>query len=85
MKNKLKEYRKCARLSLDALSTLCGISKNNIHDLEKQTAQSPKLVNAYLLANVFNVSVYELWPDETDTFEETVIIRRVAAKKEANP
>ena len=76
MMNNLKELRAKAGLSLQALGDTCGMSKAQMHLLEKDTA-NPTIKNAYAIAKLFDVSVYDIWPDTTKIVEETVIIRRI--------
>jgi len=79
MNNSLKFYRNEAQFSLAGLGDLCGLSKAHIHTLEKGES-SPTIKTAYLIANVLNKSVYDIWPDTTEIIEETVTIRRCVIK-----
>ena len=82
MENNLKELRVANGMSLQALGDLCGISKAHIHCLEKGNNQ-PTLSTAYVIANIFNITVYDIWPDTTEVVEETITVRRIANTKGA--
>ncbi len=60
MKNKIKEYRKQARLSQEELALAVGTTRQTITSLEvgKYTAS---LVLAYKIANYFGVSIEEMF------------------------
>mgnify|MGYP000057572746 CR=1 FL=1 len=75
----LKALRTKANLSLQDLGDMCGKSKASIHELEKDGA-NPTMKTAYMLAKVLGVSVYEIWPDNTEIVEEIITIRRVVPK-----
>jgi len=81
MKSNLKKFRKENGLSLQALGDMCGMSKSHIHDLEKEEGSTPKLSNAYAISKVLGKNVYDVWPDQTEIVEETVILRRISTKK----
>ena len=74
--NNLKRLRKADGLTLDDLAISSGLSKSYLWAAEKG-AHSPTLKTAYALANVFNKSVYDIWPDTTEIEVEKVEIRRV--------
>jgi len=76
MKNNLKEVRVAAGLSLQELADMYGGTKPHCWCLERGK-NSPKLNTAYAIAKVLNKTVYDIWPDETEMVEETIIIRRV--------
>lgn len=81
MKNKLKEFRKAAGLSLKGLGCHCGISAPHVYELEKESGPCPKLSTAYSIAAVLGKTVYEIWPDETEIVEEAIItVRRIKGK-----
>jgi len=79
MKNNLKNIRKEAGLTMRGLGDTTGITASYICDLERGSS-IPTLKKAYLLANVLNKSVYDIWPDTTEIIEETVTIRRCVIK-----
>lgn len=62
MKNKLKELRIGANLTLDHLSELSGISKSQLHDLEKQDGGCPRLYTAYAISRVLCEELNYIWP-----------------------
>ena len=76
--NKLKEFRTDAELSLQKLGDMCGRSKAQLHELEKEGA-NPTLKTAYMVAKVLDKSVYDIWPDNTKIIEETIVVRRVVS------
>jgi len=76
--NNLKELRHEAGLTLQALGDLCGFSKVTMHNLEG--GQSPRLEAAYRIAKVLGVSVYSVWPDNTEIIIETITVRRCVIK-----
>jgi len=78
MKNKLKECRKNAGLSLQKLGDMCQRSKAQLWQLEKSES-FPRLDTAYMIAKVLDKSVYDIWPDGTKIVEETIIVRRVCS------
>ena len=81
MKNNLKLYRTQANLTLQELAEMYGGTKSHCHALENGTS-SPTLNTAYAIACVLDMTVYEIWPDNTNIVEETVIIRRVKQDNE---
>lgn len=81
MKNNLKALRNHAKLTLQGLGDMCGVSKPHLHDLEKETGSVPKISTAYAIAKVLGKTVYEIWPDETEVIEETIIVRRIKVKQ----
>ncbi len=77
MKNNLKQLRKEAALTLDALADAAGIgSKSTLFALERGDS-CPRLDTAYAIAAVLDKDVEDIWPDETSVVEETVVVRRV--------
>ena len=76
MKNNLKNYRIDAKYTLQSLGDMCGISKAHMHDLEN-ARNCPTLKTAYKIACVLDMTVYEIWPDETEIVTETITVRRV--------
>ena len=74
MKNNLKQLRNEAGLSLQGLGDLCGRSKAQLHELEKDTA-NPTLKTAYSISLILGYPVTEIWPNDVE-FEE-IIIRRI--------
>jgi len=62
MINNLKQARKDANLSLQALGDMCGISKSHMHELEKDAGSTPTLTTVYSIAKALNKSVYDIWP-----------------------
>lgn len=82
--NNLKSLREAADLSLQTLADMCGRSKGQIWELEKDNA-NPTLSTAYAVAKVLGKSVYDIWTDATEIVEEQIIVRRVVAKPKAEP
>lgn len=76
MKNNLKELRKKAGLSLEALGVMTGMSKGHIWELESQRSV-PTLLRAYRIATVLGVDVTDVWPNEVEVVTETITVRRV--------
>ena len=76
MKTKLKELRKQAGLSLEEIAKQCGTSRGHVHCLEGERG-NPSLKLAYKIAAFLGVPVQEIWPDETEVIEETIIVRRL--------
>lgn len=76
MANNLKEARKAAGLSLQALADICGTSKGYLHCLEGPNG-NPSLKTAYKIAAVLGKPVQEIWPDDTEIVEETIVVRRI--------
>lgn len=77
MRNNLQEFRKNAKLSLQGLGDICGLSKSHVHELEKSEGPCPRLSTAYAIAAVLGKSVYEIWPDTTEIVEETITVRKI--------
>ena len=77
MKSNLQKIRKEAKLTLQGLGDICGVTKSHLHDLEKETGSSPKISTAYAISNVLGKTVYEIWPDTTEIIEETITVRRI--------
>lgn len=76
MNNNLKTLREAAGLSLQALGDMCGRSKGQVWELEKESA-NPTIKTAYAVAKVLGISVYDIWPDQTKIIEEIITVRRV--------
>lgn len=83
MANNLKALRKANRMSLEELGDAVNSSKSYMWELEREKS-NPSLQLAYKVARVLDVSVYDIWPDETEVVEEIIIVRR-AIKKESPP
>lgn len=77
MNSNLKQFRRDAGLTLQGLGDMCGLSKSHLHDLEKEAGSQPKITTAYAIACVLGKSVYDIWPDETEVVEKTIVVRRV--------
>lgn len=76
--NNLKMLRENMAYSLQDLAELCGVSKPQLHVLEKPDA-NPTIQTAYKIASVFNVPVTDIWPNNYKIVETTIKIRRVIA------
>jgi len=74
--NNLRKLREGAKLSMQQLANLVGISKSQVFCWEESTA-NPTLRNAYKVAAVLNVSVYEIWPPSIKIVEHTITVRKV--------
>jgi len=82
MDNNLKQLREQCGFSLQELADMYGGSKANYWALENGKS-SPTLTTAYSIACVFDVSVYEIWPDNTKIVEETKVVRKVVNSDES--
>lgn len=60
---------------MDGLGDMCGISKSHVYSLEK--GAEPRIGTAYAISKVLGHSVYDIWPDNTEVIEETLIVRRI--------
>ena len=78
--NNLKKMRENTGLTLQQLADSSGSTKSYIWELEKNPSKNPGIKTAYRIAAVLGVSVYDIWPDETEIEVETVEIRRVKPK-----
>jgi len=72
--NNLKRFRMNDKLSLQALADICGMSKSNLHNLEK--GSEPRIFTAYALSTALGVGVYSIWPNTFEAVEESVIVVR---------
>ena len=79
MQNNLKEFRKERNLTMQELADAAGTCKSYICELQGKD-KSPSLKLAYAISKVFDVNVYDIWPNEIEVVEETVVIRRVKQK-----
>lgn len=61
MKTKVKELRAAAGLTQLQLGRMVHVSVRTINSIEKEENYSPSLMLAYRLAEVFGVTVEELW------------------------
>ena len=61
MKTRVKELRTVAGLTQHQLGQLVHVSVRTINSIEKEENYSPSLMLAYRLAEVFGVTVEELW------------------------
>lgn len=68
--NNLKEVREKAGISKSELARLTGVSRQNIYELEADSV--PLLTTAYAMADILEVSIYDIWPNETE-YEEVSI------------
>lgn len=75
MKNHLKEIRKNAGLTLQQLADMFSSTKSHCWALENGKAM-PTLPTAYAIAKALDKTVYEIWPDNTERLEGTLIIRQ---------
>jgi len=74
--NNLKTLRTAKNLSLQELGDMCGRSKAQMHELEKEFA-NPTLKTAYAISKVLDVAVTDIWPNNVEIVEETIIVRRI--------
>jgi DNA-binding XRE family transcriptional regulator len=74
----LKAIRIKNNLTHEQLGKMCGKGKAAMWELEQQTAE-PKLRTAYVVAKVLGVEVEEIWPNDVQIIEETIMIRRVVS------
>jgi len=81
VRNNLAKIRASEGMSLQDLANVCGVTKNAIHRLEHEQ-NNPKLTTAYALANIFQMSVYDIFPDDTKIVEKTITVRRVVKESE---
>jgi len=79
--NNLKMLRENNAYSLQDLAELCGVSKPQLHVLEKPDA-NPTLLTAYKIASVFDVRVTDIWPNNFKVIETTIKVRRVVGKEQ---
>lgn len=61
MKTRVKELRTVAGLTQFQLGELVHVSVRTINSIEKEENYSPSLMLAYRLAEVFGVTVEDLW------------------------
>lgn len=73
----LRQIRKDRGLSIAKLADMCGSYAANLYNLEVGKAL-PNLATAYTIAKVLDLTVYDIWPDNTEVVEEKITIRRVA-------
>ena len=60
VKNRVKEFRCAARLTLVALAERSGVPVSTINDIEH--GAEPRVVTAIYIARALKVSVERLWP-----------------------
>lgn len=60
VKNRVKEYRLAAKLTLTQLAERSGVPVSTINDIEH--GAEPRVVTAVLLAKALRVRVELLWP-----------------------
>ncbi len=75
MKSNLKEYRKRAGLTIVELAAVSGVNSHTIWVLENEP--NPTLKTAYAIAKVLGLKVEEIWPNEIEIVEETIVVRRI--------
>lgn len=68
----IKELRTSQGLTLRELSKLSGVGYSTIHDIESGKAQNPKVDTLEKLANVFNINIAELLPEN----EKLILINK---------
>ncbi len=74
--NNLKELREKRGYSLQELGDMCGLSKAQLWQLEKPTA-NPTLKTAYAIAKILGVDITDIWPNTIKIVEEITVVRRV--------
>jgi len=77
--NCIHSLRVEASLSLQKLADMCGLTKAHLHQLEHGRSM-PNLRTAYAVAKIFDLTVYDIWPDDTQIVEETVTVKRVVRR-----
>ncbi len=77
MKNNLRDIRTREDMSMAALAESVGTNISLIQTLEKQKGAAPRLDMAYAIAAVLGVEVSDIWPDDTEIIERTIVIKRV--------
>jgi putative transcriptional regulator len=65
MKNKLKVYRAMHDLTQDALAQKLGITRQTVLSIEKEK-YDPSLELAFKIANLFNVTIEDIFSYHTD-------------------
>ena len=65
IQNRIKEYRAKRNMKQEELAALVGVRRETIGNLEKGR-YNPSLVLAWNLANVFDVTIEEIFTVETD-------------------
>lgn len=60
VKNRVKEYRQAARLTLTELSEKSGVPVSTINDIEH--GAEPRVITAISIAKALKVTVERLWP-----------------------
>jgi putative transcriptional regulator len=68
MKNRIKEFRKSAKLSQEELAKLCNVSRQTINAIENDK-YDPTLQLAFDLASTLGVKVDELFLAESKNTE----------------
>lgn len=63
MSNRMADFRKIRRMSLDDLSEACGLSKSTLSELERGMTQ-PMLDSARRIANALDAYEHEIWPED---------------------
>jgi len=79
--NNMKKLREQHKMSMQDLANAVNVSKPHICHMEGGKSDNPGIHLAYAIARVFDVSVYDIWPDKTEIEVETIKIRRVKAIK----
>ncbi len=77
MKNNLRDIRTREDLTMAALAESVGTNLSLIQTLEKQKGAAPRLDMAYAIAAVLGAEVSDIWPDDTEIIERTIVIKRV--------
>lgn len=60
VRNRVKEFRRAARLTLAELAERSGVPVSTINDIEH--GAEPRVVTAIYIARALKVSVERLWP-----------------------
>lgn len=63
--NNLKYYRKKAGYTLEQLGELADIAKSYVYEIENDQ-KLPGLSIAYRISDIFDVSVYDIFPNPSD-------------------
>jgi DNA-binding XRE family transcriptional regulator len=75
-KCELKKHREKNNMTQDELSKACGYASNPVAQWESG-ARIPSIENAYKVAAVLDVRIYEIWRDDTRVLTELVEVKKV--------
>lgn len=79
--NNIKMFRSSCGMTLQQVADAVGSTKPHIWELESGKSNNPTIKLAYKIAAIFDVSVYEIWPDGSEVEVQSKQLRVIKGSK----